>query len=79
MARALRYRGPLKVVEQTGAWGVYLGERIVLGDGRAVDDDLGVKIREAFAPGDAEWVELEDVEITVRTRGRWRLGRRRSA
>ena len=69
MANAIRYRGPLKIVEQTGAWGVYLGERIVCGDGRAIDDDLGVKIRQAINAGDGEWVDVADVEITVRVKG----------
>lgn len=78
--RTIHYRGPLKVVETTGQWGVYAGERIVLGDGRAVDDDLGVKIRKAFQPGAAaaldrqesvpESFELSNVEITIRVRRR---------
>ena len=70
MARAIRYRGPVKVVEQTGSWGVYLGERIVCGDGRAISDDLGMKIREAAGVGEAEWFELDDVEITIKIRKR---------
>ena len=32
--RTVRYSGPVKVIETTGQWGVYAGERIVLGDGR---------------------------------------------
>jgi len=70
MRRSIRYRGPLKVVEQTGQWGVYLGERIVCGDGRAVDDDLGMKIRKAVDAGETEWFELADVEIKIRVRRR---------
>lgn len=76
----LRYSGPLKVIETTGQWGVYAGERIVLGDGRAVEDDLGVKIRKAFQPGAAaalarqealsESFEMADVQITIRLRRR---------
>jgi hypothetical protein len=76
----LRYSGPLKVVETTGQWGVYAGERIVLGDGRALEDDLGLKLRKAFEPGAAdalarggarpEAFELRDVEIEIRVRRR---------
>jgi hypothetical protein len=79
-SRSVRYSGPLKVIETTGQWGVYAGERIVLGDGRAVEDDLGVRIRKAFQPGAAaalarqeplsESFELADVEITIRLRRR---------
>jgi hypothetical protein len=78
--RRIRYRGPVKVVETTGQWGVYAGERIVLGDGRALEDDLGVKIRRAFEPGAAgalarreplsEAFELADVEIHIKVRRR---------
>jgi hypothetical protein len=78
--RTVRYCGPLKVIETTGQWGVYAGERIVLGEGRAIEDDLGVKIRKAFQPGAAdalerrqalpESFELSNVEITIRLRRR---------
>jgi hypothetical protein len=78
--RRIRYRGPVKVIETTGQWGVYAGERIVLGDGRSLDDDLGVKIRKAFQPGAAEALdrreplpesfELADVRITIEVRPR---------
>jgi hypothetical protein len=78
--RTVRYTGPLKVIETTGQWGVYAGERIVLGEGRAIEDDLGVKIRKAFQPGAAdalesrqalpESFELSNVEITIRLRRR---------
>ena len=83
MRRVLRYRGRVKVVEQTGQWGVYSGERIVLRDGRALDDDLGIKIRKVFQDGarnvlaaggsPSEAFELDNVKIkiTVRRR-RWR-------
>ena len=70
MARSIRYRGPVKVVEHTGQWGVYLGERVVCGDGRALDDDLGIKIRNAVGAGEGESVELTDVEITIKIRKR---------
>jgi hypothetical protein len=78
--RTVRYTGPLKVIETTGQWGVYAGERIVLGNGRAVEDDLGMRIRKAFEPGAAdalarseplgESFALSDVEITIRLRRR---------
>ena len=78
--RTIRYRGPAKVIETTGQWGVYAGERIVLGEGRALDDDLGLKIRKAFQPGATKALErgealtesfdLSDIEITVRVRRR---------
>ena len=78
--RTIRYTGPAKVIETTGQWGVYAGERIVLGDGRALDDDLGLKIRKAFQPGAeaalergeslGESFELADIEITVKVRRR---------
>jgi hypothetical protein len=78
--RVVRYSGPVKVIENTGLWGVYSGERILLGDGRAVDDDLGVKIRKAFQPGAAQALEdgaplsdafeIADAEITIRLRRR---------
>jgi hypothetical protein len=76
--RALRYRGPVKVIETTGSWGVYSGERIVLGDGRALEDDLGLKLRKAFQPGAAEALDrgeplsesfrLPEVEIVITVR-----------
>jgi hypothetical protein len=78
--RTVRYSGPVKVVETTGQWGVYAGERIVLGDGRALEDDLGLRIRKAFQPGAEEALErrealtesfeLRNVEITIRVRRR---------
>jgi hypothetical protein len=78
--RTVRYSGPLKVIETTGQWGVYAGERIVLGDGGAIEADLGVKLRKAFQPGAAdalerrqalpESFELSNVEITIRLRRR---------
>jgi hypothetical protein len=55
--RRLTYQGRLKVIESTGQWGVYEGERIVLGDGMSFHDDLGVRIREAFQPGAADALE----------------------
>jgi hypothetical protein len=68
------------VIETTGQWGVYAGERIVLGEGRALEDDLGLKIRKAFQPGAAEALaeggplpesfELADVDIRITLRRR---------
>ena len=55
--RALRFsssRVELQFIETTGAWGVYAGERIVIGSGDSFRDDLGVKIREMFEAGAAE-------------------------
>jgi hypothetical protein len=78
--RTVRYSGPVKVIETTGQWGVYAGERIVLGEGRALEDDLGLKIRKAFQPGAAkalaegdslpESFELADVDIRITLRRR---------
>jgi hypothetical protein len=78
--RKFRYRGRAKVVETTGLWGVYAGERIVLGDGLSFEDDLGLRLRRAFEPGAAEALEsgeplpeafeLDDVEITITLRRR---------
>ena len=78
--RTVRYSGPVKVIETTGQWGVYAGERIVLGDGRALEDDLGMRIRKAFEPGAGAALErrealpesfaLSDVEITIKLRRR---------
>jgi hypothetical protein len=77
-SQTLRYRGPAKVIETTGQWGVYAGERIVLADGMALEDDLGLRIRKAFQPGAAdalergeplsEAFELDEVEIVVKLR-----------
>jgi hypothetical protein len=53
----LRYRGRVKVVETTGRWGAYAGERILLGDGLRLEDDLGVLLRKAFQPGAAQALE----------------------
>ena len=53
-SRILRFEGPIQVVETTGAWGVYAGERILTGEGQSFRDDLGVKIRETFEKGAAE-------------------------
>ena len=50
-ARKLQVEGELKVVETTGTWGVYAGERILIGSGESFRDDLGVKIREMFESG----------------------------
>jgi hypothetical protein len=56
-ARTLQVEGPLHVVEVTGAWGTYEGERIMVGAGDSFRDDLGVKIREMFEDGAAEAIE----------------------
>ena len=53
-ARKLQVEGRLQVIETTGAWGVYAGERIVIGSGESFRDDLGIKIRERFEAGAAE-------------------------
>lgn len=50
----LQVEGELRVIEQTGTWGVYAGERVVVGSGDSFRDDLGVKIREMFQEGAAE-------------------------
>jgi hypothetical protein len=75
MSRVLRIEGQLRVIETTGAWGVYTGERIVIGTGDSDADDLGIKIREAFQAGAAEALsegrspsesfELPSVRVTV--------------
>jgi hypothetical protein len=33
--RELRFQGRLQVVEMTGAWGAYAGERVIVGPGDA--------------------------------------------
>jgi len=67
--------GRLQVIEITGAWGVYAGERILIGSDDSFRDDLGVKIREAFEEGAAEALaagrspserfELPSVRLTI--------------
>jgi hypothetical protein len=52
--RKLQVEGELKVVETTGMWGVYAGERIIVGAGDSFRDDLGVRIREMFEAGARE-------------------------
>jgi hypothetical protein len=74
-ARRLEIEGPLRVTETTGAWGVYAGERIVVGEGESFRDDLGIKIREMFEDGAAEALrdgrspserfELPSVRVTI--------------
>jgi hypothetical protein len=67
----LEIEGPLRVIETTGQWGVYEGERIVVGSGLSFRDDLGVMVREAFDPGfddggtPSEPFALPRVRITV--------------
>lgn len=75
MTPTLQLEGRLRVIEMTGAWGVYAGERIVLGADESFRDDLGVKIREMFEEGAAEAIrdgrspserfELPKVRVTV--------------
>jgi hypothetical protein len=71
----LHIQGRLRVVEMTGSWGAYAGERIMVGQGESFRDDLGIKIREAFEDGAAdalaegrspsEHFELPEVRITI--------------
>jgi hypothetical protein len=73
--RQLQIEGRLQVIEVTGAWGAYAGERIVVGSGDSYRDDLGIKIRELFEEGAAEALsdgrspsevfELPSVRITI--------------
>lgn len=74
-AAELRIQGRLRVIEVTGSWGAYAGERIMVGRGASFRDDLGIKIREAFEDGAAdaladgrspsEHFELPNVRITI--------------
>jgi hypothetical protein len=74
-AEELQIDGRLQVIEMTGAWGAYAGERIVIGAGDSYRDDLGIKIREMFEAGAAEALaegrspserfELPHVRITI--------------
>jgi hypothetical protein len=73
--RKLQIEGRLRVIEMTGAWSVYTGERIVIGPGESFRDDLGIKIREMFEDGAAEALrdgrspserfELPRVRVTI--------------
>jgi hypothetical protein len=73
--RKLQVEGRLRVIEMTGAWSVYTGERIVIGPGESFRDDLGIKIRETFEEGAAEALrdgrspserfELPNVRVTI--------------
>jgi hypothetical protein len=56
-ARKLKVEGRLQVIEMTGTWGAYAGERIMIGPDDSFRDDLGVKIRETFQEGAAEALE----------------------
>jgi hypothetical protein len=63
------------VIEMTGAWGAYAGERIMVGPAESFRDDLGIKIREQFEKGAAEALrdgrstsesfELPSVRVTI--------------
>jgi hypothetical protein len=74
-ARRLQVEGRLQVIETTGPWGVYAGERIVIGPDDSFRADLGIKIREMFEPGAAEALregrspserfELPSVRVTI--------------
>ena len=57
--RTLQVEGRLQVIEITGAWGAYAGERIMIGPGDSFRDDLGIKIREMFEEGAAEALDEE--------------------
>ena len=71
----LELEGRLHVVEMTGPWNVYSGERVIIGNGESFRDDLGIRIREAFEAGAAEALsegrsvserfELPRVRVTV--------------
>jgi hypothetical protein len=71
----LQIESRLQVIEATGAWGVYIGERIVIGSGQSFRDDLGIKIREMFEEGatdalrdgrsPSERFELPSVRVTI--------------
>ena len=73
--RKLHVEGRLQVTETTGAWGVYVGERIMIGSADSYRDDLGIRIREAFEEGAAEALregrslserfELPSVRVTI--------------
>ena len=73
--RVLTVEGRLQVTEMTGAWNVYVGERITVGSSDSFRDDLGIKIREVFEEGAAEALrdgrspserfELPRVRITI--------------
>jgi hypothetical protein len=75
VARALQVEGRLQVIEMTGAWGAYAGERILIGAGDSYRDDLGIKIRELFEDGATEALlegrspserfELPKVRVTI--------------
>jgi hypothetical protein len=74
-ARELTVEGRLQVVEVTGSWGAYAGERVIIGAGDSFRDDLGVKIRETFEDGATEALlegrspserfELPKVRVTI--------------
>ena len=63
------------MIEITGAWGTYAGERIMIGPGDSFRDDLGIRIRELFEVGAAEALrdgrspserfELPSVRVTI--------------
>ena len=67
--------GQLQVIETTGAWGVYAGERVVIGPDNSFRNDLGIKIRETFEEGAAdalnegrspsERFQLPSVRVTI--------------
>src|SRR4051794_386709 len=46
--RRLQVEGELRVTETTGTWGVYAGERIIVGSTNSFRNDLGVRIKEMF-------------------------------
>jgi hypothetical protein len=80
VAQVLQVEGRLQVIEMTGSWGAYAGERIIIGMGDSYRDDLGVKIRELFQEGaleamlegrsPSERFELPNVRVTIEVVGR---------
>jgi hypothetical protein len=74
-ASTLQIEGPLQVIEMTGAWGAYAGERSIIGRAQSFRDDLGIRIRERFEEGAAEALrdgrspserfELPSVRVTI--------------
>ena len=77
--RKLQIEGRLRVIEMTGAWSVYTGERIVIGPGESFRDDLGIKIREMFEDGAAEALRDGRSPSELRVAARSRDGRTRRA
>ena len=78
--RKLQIECRLRVIEMTGAWSVYTGERIVIGPGESFRDDLGIKIREMFEDGARGGAPRRPLAIgALRVAARSRDGRTRRA